>query len=343
MPSGNIRLMEVCGTHTHNFLRFGLDKLLPAQLKFISGPGCPVCVSSKEYIDRALIYANMKDTIIATYGDMLKVPGSDSSLDRERTRGADIRILYSALDNIRIAHDNPSKKIIFLAVGFETTAPTVALTVLRAKKERIKNLFFLTSLKIIPAAMSALLGEDKLNIQGFLCPGHVSAIIGVRPYRFIPEKFKIACCIAGFEPLDILQGIYFLLKQIKHNCPKVDNQYARVVKINGNSKAKFLINNIFKVIDTSWRGLGTLSVSGLQIRNRFARFDAEYNFPIRYKPAVENLRQKQCRCAEVLKGLIGPEECPLFSKLCTPDNPFGPCMVSNEGSCNAYYRYKKIK
>lgn len=340
MPARNIRFMEVCGTHTQNFLRFGLDKLIPPSLKLISGPGCPVCVSMQEYIDKAIIYAKLKDAVILTFGDMLKVPGSHSSLEKERARGGDVRVLYSARDSLRVAKENGDKKIIFLAVGFETTAPTIALTILAARGENIKNLFFFSSLKLIPPALAHLVADGRLNVEGFLCPGHVSTIIGIRPYEFIPRRFKIGCCIAGFEPLDILQGLYFLLRQVKDNRPAVENQYHRAVKIQGNSQAKRIIAKVFRIEDASWRGLGNIPNSGLKIRDEFRRFDVENRFPISHKPQVTSHKSQKCKCADVLKGLVQPTECPLFSRACRPDNPIGPCMVSSEGSCNAYYRYR---
>jgi len=343
MPSQEVRLMEVCGTHTQNFLRFGLNRLIPQQLKLISGPGCPVCVSTQEYIDRAITYAQLKDVIIATYGDMLKVPGSKSSLEKERAKGAQLKVLYSAWDSLQLAQENPSKKVIFLAVGFETTAPTVALTILAAKEKNLKNLFFFSALKLIPPAMAYLVLDKRLALQGFLCPGHVSTIIGTRPYEFIPKRFKIGCCVTGFEPLDILQGLYFLLKQIKEKNPAVDNQYLRAVKPEGNPKAKRIIDQVFRIEDVSWRGLGIISKSGLKMRKEFSRFDIEKFLPLKRKSETARQRPGQCKCAEVLKGLILPQDCPLFSKSCRPDNPYGPCMVSGEGACNAYYRYQILK
>jgi hydrogenase expression/formation protein HypD len=341
MPEREIRFMEVCGTHTQNFLRFGLDNLLPDRLKLISGPGCPVCVSTQEYIDKAIAYAGIKNVIISTYGDMLRVPGSNSSLEKARAEGADLRVVYSALDSIKFARENPKKKIVFLAVGFETTAPTVALTVLAAHKEKIRNLFFFSSLRLIPPAMAALLSDRRLRLQGFLCPGHVSAVIGARPYAFIPRKFRIGCCIAGFEPLDILQGLYFLLLQVRQGRPRVKNQYRRVVKPAGNLKAKELLGKVFKPWDASWRGLGEIPRSGLKINAAFARFDAEKALPVKTRHYHISDKQKQCRCADVLKGLIVPKDCALFSRSCRPESPLGPCMVSREGSCSLYYRYGK--
>ena len=339
MPPQPLNIMEVCGTHTQSFFRFGLDKLLPPNLKLISGPGCPVCVSAQDYIDKAIVYAQNKDVIILTFGDMLGVPGTKSTLEKERAKGASIRVVYSALDSIKVAQQNPCKKVIFLAVGFETTAPTIALSILRAKKENLKNLFFCSSLKFIPPAMSYLVEDKRLNLSGFLCPGHVSCIIGTKAYEFIPKRYKIACCIAGFEPLDILEGIYLLLQQIIEQRPFVANQYMRVVTRAGNLKAQKIISQVFKIADASWRGLGKIPKSGLKIKKEFSCLDAEKVFPLADKRLAMSDKQKKCRCAEVLKGLIRPDECLLFRKVCSPENPYGPCMVSLEGACNAYYKY----
>jgi hydrogenase expression/formation protein HypD len=340
-PQQNLNFMEVCGTHTHNFLRFGLDKLLPLQINLVSGPGCPVCVSSQEYIDKAITYSKSKNTILVTFGDMFCVPGSQSTLEKERAAGADIRIIYSSLDAISIAKKNPAKKVLFLAVGFETTAPTIALTLICAKEEKIKNLYFFSALKLIPAAMHYLVCDRDLKLHGFLCPGHVSAIIGYQPYGFIPKKYKIGCCVTGFEPLDILEGIYLLLKQIIEKKPSVANQYIRVVAREGNPRAQNIISQVFRVDDAIWRGLGRIPRSGLKLKDKFSQFDAEKNFPISQpRPRIFDQQQK-CRCSDVLKGLISPLVCPLFSRVCTPSNPVGVCMVSLEGACNAYYKYKR--
>lgn len=339
-PSHDITIMEVCGTHTQAFRRFGLDKFIPPSLRLISGPGCPVCVSSQDYIDKAIALARLKDTIILSFGDMLRVPGSKTSLEKQRAEGADVRLVYSCWDSLKVAKQNPHKKIIFLAVGFETTAPTVAVTIRTARREKLKNLFFFSSLKLIPPAMKALLSERNLKLNGFLCPGHVSTIIGTRPYEFIPKRYGIGCCVAGFEPLDILEGIYFLLPQIINHKPQVANQYTRVVTRQGNLKAQKIISQVFKVCDASWRGLGKIPQSGLKIKEGFSQFDAEKVFLIHHKPYAISNKQKRCRCGDMLKGLISPLDCPLFSKTCTPDNPIGPCMVSSEGTCNAYYKYR---
>lgn len=340
MPTTKISLMEVCGTHTQSFQRFALDKLIPDNLHLIAGPGCPICVSDQDYIDKAIQLSKDRDTIILSFGDMLSVPGTEMSLERQRAEGSDVRVVYSAWDALRIAKGNPTKRIIFLAVGFETTAPTLALTLQAAKKEKIKNLSFFSALKLIPPAMKALVSDEKLKIDGFLCPGHVSVIIGSQAYEAISKKYKIACCVAGFEPLDILEGIYFLLCQIIHNKPRVENQYLRAVKKEGNQKAKAIINKVFKIDNAIWRGLGEIPESGLKLRDEFSSFDIEKIMPLNIRHKTLSIKQRQCRCGDVLKGIIKPIECPLFRKACFPANPYGPCMVSSEGTCNVYYRYK---
>ena len=340
VPPGDINIMEVCGTHTQSFYRFRLDKLVPKNLRLISGPGCPVCVSPQEYIDAAIKLAEQKDTIILTFGDMLRIPGSSSSLEKKRAEYGNVRVVYSPFDSISFAKLNPAKKVIFLSVGFETTAPAIALTVKAAKQQKLKNLFFLSSLKLIPPAMNHLVRDKRLNLQGFLCPGHVSAIIGTRPYEFLAKRYKIGCCVAGFEPVDILEGILMLSLQIANKTPAIDNQYARVVKKEGNPRAIKIINDVFRPSDAIWRGLGSIPKTGLQLRKEFAGLDAQKIFSITaadHRPRVNN----RCRCGDILKGLISPLDCPLFSKTCCPDNPIGPCMVSNEGACNAYYKYRR--
>jgi len=335
-----INIMEVCGTHTQSFFRFGLDKLLPRNIRLIAGPGCPVCVSSQGYIDTAIALAKRKGVIITTFGDMLRIPGTRSSLERERAEGREVKVVYSPLDSLKIASDNPSAQVIFLAVGFETTIPTVGLSIISAKKEKINNLSFLCALKLIPPAMDHLLKDKRLNLAGFLCPGHVSSIIGARAYEFIAKKYRMPCCISGFEPTDMLEGIYIILKQISEGKPSVANEYARIVKRAGNVKAKKIILKIFKTVDSCWRGLGVIPHSGLAIKDEFSQFDAAKVFNVLRATSYEP-RTTKCRCGDVLKGLITPAQCALFSKACIPDNPIGPCMVSQEGACSAYYRYKK--
>jgi hydrogenase expression/formation protein HypD len=339
MPEQEIKLMEVCGSHTQGFHRFGLGRLLPKNLKFISGPGCPVCVSSQGYIDQAINLAKSKNNIIVTFGDMLRIPGTDSTLENERAQGGSVQVVYSALDSLGVAQNHPDKKVIFLAVGFETTAPTIGLSIISAKRAGLKNLFFYSALKLIPPAMGYLAQDKKLALKGFLCPGHVSAVIGTLPYTFIPRKYGLACCVCGFEPVDILEGIYLLIRQIRNRHPQVENQYLRAVTTKGNLKAKMILEQVFGVSDACWRGLGEIPKSGLKIRKEFSQFDAEREFILsRRKLTIRN--PDKCLCADILKGLIPPPACPLFGRLCNPEHPVGPCMVSNEGACSVYYRYR---
>ena len=339
-PGGNIKIMEVCGTHTQSFCRFGLNKFLPKNISLIAGPGCPVCVSSQGYIDEVIRLSRLPDVIIATFGDMLRIPGTDSSLEKERARGAQVNIIYSPLDALTIAKGNLSKKVIFLAVGFETTAPAYALTILAAKNEKIKNIFFFCALKTIIPAIEYLLHDEKLDIAAFLCPGHVSAIIGTKPYEIVAKKYKRPCCVAGFEPLDILEGIYILVKMVAENRSLVVNEYSRVVHSAGNPQALKSIAKVFVEATADWRGLGSIPKSGMKIRNEFIAFDAVSEFSIREKKRAR-ISAKKCRCGDILKGLISPEVCKLFSRVCNPDNPVGPCMVSQEGTCSVYYKYRK--
>lgn len=334
-----INIMEVCGTHTVNFFRFGLDSLLPPNINIIAGPGCPVCVSEQEFIDKAVAYAQIKDLIVLSFGDLMRVPGTDSSLQKERAKGKDIRIVYSSLEVIKIAVDNPFKKVLFLGVGFETTAPAIALTILEAKKRKIKNLFFLLSLKRIPPVMQYLLQDKEIDIDGFLCPGHVSAVIGERPYEAIVKKYKVPCCIAGFEPLDIIEGIYIILKQIINQRISVFNQYQRLVKRQGNLKAQKILKEVFRIEDTSWRGIGRIENSGFYFKEKYRDFDIEKIMPLKLEKKQD--KNNRCVCGEVLKGKLTPLKCPLYKKRCNPLNPFGPCMVSQEGTCYAYYKYQK--
>ncbi len=333
-----INIMEVCGTHTQSFYRFGIDKLLPENLELISGPGCPVCVSPQNYIDAAIELAKREEVIITTFGDMLRVPGNDSTLEQEKAKGAHISVVYSPLDALKTAGRYPAKKVVFLAVGFETTAPAIALSVLAAKREKIKNIFFFTSLKTIPPAMRYLVKDKRLKVHGFLCPGHVSSIIGTKPYDFIPAQYGIGCCVAGFEPVDILEGLYLLLRQITEQKPAVQNQYIRAVSRSGNTAAQRLIRQVFAVSDGYWRGLGNIPQSGYKINKVFSCFDAAGEFLL--SNTLKSAHNKlQCQCGEVLKGLIRPDACRLFKKSCTPERPIGPCMVSQEGACNVYYKY----
>jgi len=330
-----INLMEVCGTHTVAIFRNGIRKMLPSNINLISGPGCPVCVTPISYIDEIIALSRGENFIITTFGDMIKVPGSTSTLEKEKTNGADIRIIYSTLDALKIAQDNSSKEVLFMGVGFETTSPTIASAVLTAQKEKINNFSILSVAKIMPPAMKALLKGKEVNIDGFICPGHVSVIIGSMPYNFITTQYKIPCVICGFEPLDILQSIYMLVKQIEDGRAEVEIQYERAVKPGGNKIALDRINEVFKVIDSDWRGIGNIPLSGLEIKNKYEKFNAR-----KFAVEIEETKEPRgCRCGEVLRGVIIPPECPLFRKDCSPENPQGACMVSTEGTCAAYYKY----
>ena len=332
-PSLKYNFMEVCGTHTMSIFRFGLRDVIPANINLISGPGCPVCVTPNEFIDKAVVLARRKDTIIATFGDMLRVPGSYSSLDKEKTCGAAIKMVYSSMDALAIAKKEAGKEVVFLGIGFETTAPTVAQSLIAAKKERIENYSVLCGHKTMPEALRVLTIEPKLRIDGFLLPGHVSAIIGVGPYEFLAKKGK-RCVITGFEPLDILQAILMLLKQ---KVPKIEIQYTRIITRGGNKLAKASMDNVFQSISSLWRGIGIIKNSGLKIRKEFAAFDSE----VKFKPKIARPKEnKLCLCGEVIKGIKIPPECRLFAKSCNPEHPVGACMVSSEGACAAYYKYK---
>ncbi len=336
-PRREYRFMEVCGTHTMAIARFGLKSLLPSNIKLLSGPGCPVCVTATSFIDKAIVYAGLKDVLLTTFGDMVKVPGSKTSLEKTRAERGNLRVIYSAIDALKIAVENPRKKIIFLGVGFETTAPTIAATIKEAKKKKINNFYVLSGHKIIPPALEALVEDKRIRLNGFILPAHVSAIVGSRPYGFIVKDYNISSVIAGFEPLDIMQGILMLVKQIEEDSPKVEIQYQRVVKPSGNKLAQRAMEEVFKIVDSEWRGLGIIPKSGLAIKGDFSGFDAEKSLKI--KPVRKSAGKKGCICGEVLKGLKEPRDCRLFGKTCTPEYPVGPCMVSSEGTCAARYAY----
>ena len=330
-----VALMEVCGGHTMAIQKFGIPSLLPGNIRLLSGPGCPVCVTGREYIDKAVALARQKDVIITTYGDLIRVPGSESTLDMEKANGAQIRMVFSTLEALKIAKTNPDKKIVFLGIGFETTTPSSAMGIILAEQEKLKNFFVLSSHKVMPPAMSALIDEG-VKIDGYIAPGHVSTITGSSIYKDIPERYNLSVVISGFEPVDLLQSIYMLVRQREENTPKVEIQYKRVVMPEGNKKALAMMDQVFESRDDWWRGLGVLPDSGLGIRDKYARYDAEKQFDIQVKQAPE---PKGCICGEILKGLKNPKECKLFGKACNPQNPVGACMVSSEGACHAYYKY----
>ncbi|EHI97804.1 hydrogenase expression/formation protein HypD [Clostridium sp. DL-VIII] len=331
-----INIMEVCGTHTRAIFRYGIRDILPGNIKVISGPGCPVCVTPQSYIDTSLGLTSNKDVIIATFGDMIRVPGRETSLMKRKAEGADIRIVYSPMDALTLAENNSSKKVVFLSVGFETTTPMTAITAIEARKEGIKNLFFLTANKIVPPAMKALVEDKEINIDGFLLPGHVSAVIGKRPYEFLSDEYNIPGVITGFEPLDILKSLNTLINMIDKRDYKIVNEYKRIVRDDGNSEALEYLDKVFEITKSTWRGIGTIPNSGYKINKEYEDFDAIKHFDINYKDYDGS---PGCRCGDILKGKITPFECPLFRKACTPENPVGSCMVSSEGTCAAYYRY----
>ena len=331
-----MRMMEVCGTHTVAIARAGIRTLLEGVVTLISGPGCPVCVTPGEYIDAAIGLGKRPDTILATFGDMLRVPGKRSSLEKERAQGIDARVLYSPLDAVELAAKTPGREVVFLGVGFETTAPSIAGAILAAAERGIANFSVLSSVRTIPRAMEVLASDPEVGIEGFLCPAHVSAIIGSDAYRPVAERFRVPCVVAGFEPLDILCGIYLLLLQKKRGAATVENEYTRVATPGGNAKALDVIGKVFRPCDTAWRGIGLLPGTGLRIADEYATFDAERKFGVELSLEAE---KTACRCGDVLKGKITPPQCPLFGEACTPEEPYGPCMVSSEGSCAAYFKY----
>jgi len=331
-----IRLMEVCGTHTVAIARYGLRKVLPPTIDLISGPGCPVCVTSQSDVDLMISLSRAPGVITATFGDMVRVPGSDSSLARERAQGRDVRVVYSPLDGMKIAAAEPQKKVIFLGVGFETTAPTIAATALEARRQGLKNFFVFSAHKTVPRALKALLELGEVKLNGFLLPGHVSTIIGSRPYEFLANDYSVPCVISGFEPLDILQSVFMLVRQVKLRDPRVEIQYRRGVDEEGNRKAQEMIARAFQSSDVEWRGIGCIPGTGLTFREELAGLDAARTFDL---PRVQARENPGCRCGEVLRGVIRPRECGLFAEVCTPENPVGPCMVSSEGSCAAAYKY----
>lgn len=331
-----VRLMEVCGTHTVSIFRHGIRSYLPDELSLISGPGCPVCVTSAGDIEAAIALSRTDGVILTTFGDMMRVPGRDRSLAEIRAEGADIRVVYSPLDALAVAAGNPARKVIFFATGFETTSPSVAGTLLEADRRGLGNFYIYSVHKLVPPALRALLASGEVLVDGFILPGHVSAVIGMEPYGFLAGEHGRAAVVTGFEAADIMAGILMLLRQIRAGAPAVENAYARVVHETGNPTAVNMINACFEPVDAYWRGIGTIPASGLALRAAHASRDAVTSFGVSRKQIEHS---SACRCGEVLKGVKLPTDCPLFGKSCTPERPVGPCMVSTEGSCAAYYRY----
>lgn len=331
-----LNLMEVCGTHTNVISASGIRHSLPANLKLLSGPGCPVCVTAQKDIDWAIELARSKKAIITTFGDLMRVPGTESSLEKEKAKGSDIRVVYSPIDALKFAEGN-TKPVVFIGVGFETTAPTIAGAVVKAKAQNLKNFYVIPFFKLIPPALRTIVSKPKINIQGFILPGHVSTIIGSEPYQFLVKDYRKPCSITGFEPLDILEGVNLILEQIINDKPEVAIQYKRSVKQEGNRKAQELMSEVFEISDAEWRGIGLIENSGLEFSTQYKDFDARNHFTFK----VPKPKLTSCRCGEVLLGIIIPPECKLFAKSCSPSNPIGPCMVSSEGACAAYYKYER--
>ena len=332
----DVRLMEVCGTHTMSIFRSGIRSVIPNNITLLSGPGCPVCVTAQGEIDAFIRLAQTKDVIVTTFGDLMRVPGTQSSLQREHAEGADIRVVYSTFDALAVAQKNPSKKIVFLGVGFETTAPTIAAAITTAHDIGLPNFYVWSAHKLVPPALNTLMHLKNVNINGFILPGHVSVVIGVDGYKPFFDQYRVPCVVTGFEPADVLQGISMLIAQIEANSPRLENAYPRAVTNAGNTKAQDMLNEVFQHEDAVWRGIGVIPHSGLGIREKYAALDAQKQFGIEVQEVPE---PPGCACGEILSGAKIPPECALFKKACTPMDPIGPCMVSTEGTCAAYYRY----
>lgn len=329
-------LMEVCGTHTMAIAKHGLRGVMPDTINLLSGPGCPVCVTANADIDLAIEIARQPGVVLATFGDMMKVPGSYSSLAREKADGRDVRVVYSPLDSLAIAEREPDKHVVFLGVGFETTAPTVALTIREAARRSLPNWSALSLHKTVPGALEALVNDPEVRVTGFILPGHVSTIIGTRPYEFLATQYGVPGVITGFEPVDVLQGIWMLTKQLAEGRAEIEIAYARGVQAEGNRSALAAMEEAFEPCDAEWRGIGVIPGTGLGLRPEFAGYDARVRVPV---TPPEPREIKGCQCGDVLRGVVLPFECKLFGRACTPEHPIGPCMVSSEGSCAAYYRY----
>jgi hydrogenase expression/formation protein HypD len=331
-----IRLMEFCGGHTVAIFKNGIRQLLPPHIEMLSGPGCPVCVTASADLDKAIAMAHLPNVIITSFGDMIRVPGSYDNLQQAKAMGCDVRVVYSVQDALQVARDNPDKSIVFIGIGFETTAPAIAAAVLQAEQEGISNFYLLSLHKLCPPVMKALLDLGEVRLNGIICPGHVSTIIGSHPYQFIADDYKIACVVSGFEPLDILLCVDMLVNQIETGEYKVEIAYSRGVKPEGNQQALKLMNDVFEVSDADWRGIGVIPSSGLRLREKYCQFDAETKFDVHPESGGE---AKGCICGSILRGVSTPLDCKLFRKRCTPERPVGPCMVSSEGSCATYYVY----
>ena len=333
---GSVALMEVCGTHTVAIARNGFRSTLPPGVRLISGPGCPVCVTANRDIDTVIALARIDGLVLTTFGDMKRVPGSSSSLSAEQAAGRDVRIVYSPLDALKIAADNPEREVVFVGVGFETTTPLIAAAVRRAARLGLRNFSVFTAHKTVPPTLDALVNDPEVALDALILPGHVSTIIGKRPYEFLAARYGVPGVIAGFEPIDLLSAFFLLLKMLADGEAQVVNDYPRAVADAGNETAQAAIAETFEPCDATWRGLGVIPGSGYRLREEYAAFDAVKRFAPEVEPTVE---PRGCRCGDVLRGCMAPDECPLFARVCSPENPVGPCMVSSEGSCAAFYKY----
>ncbi|MEM1347234.1 MAG: hydrogenase formation protein HypD [Myxococcota bacterium] len=339
-PENPIKFMEVCGGHTHSIFKFGLEGMLPDSIELVHGPGCPVCVLPVGRVDDAVAIATTPGVLFATFGDAIRVPGSKMSLQQAKAKGADVRTVYSAADALQLAKEHPDREVVFFGLGFETTTPAAALTVLQAEAEGVENFSIFSNHIVIIPALKALLDAEELDLDGFVGPGHVSMVIGIEPYAFIGETYGKPFVVSGFEPLDVLQSVHMLLVQMKEGRADVENQYARVVKNEGNAIAQLAVDRVFTTREHfEWRGLGSIDHSGLTLRREYAQYDAERKFET---PALSIEDPKACQCGSVLKGAIKPWECKVFGTACTPETPIGACMVSSEGSCAAYYNYGRL-
>jgi len=331
-----LKLMEVCGTHTVEIFRHGIRGLIPRTISLLSGPGCPVCVTSIHDVDVAIAIAKRPEVILVTFGDMMRVPGGKQSLIEARSEGADVRVMYSPMDALKLAQTDTGRQVVFFATGFETTSPLIAATVYEANRLGVQNFSIFSSHKLVPPALKALLDSPDVKVDGFIMPGHVSTIIGKQPYAFVAEHYHIPCVITGFEANEIIEGILMIARQIAQQRSEVEIQYRNVVKEEGNPKALALLGKVFEPMDAYWRGIGVIPASGLKLRANYAAFDAV----ARFAPEVSDQPEPElCSCGDILRGVKIPTECPLFGSGCTPDSPVGPCMVSTEGSCAAYYKY----
>jgi len=333
-------IMEICGGQTHSILRYGLDELLPQSIELVHGPGCPVCVTSLELIDKALAIATRPEVIFTSYGDMLRVPGSQMDLFSARANGSRVRVVYSSLDAVKIAQENPESQVVFFGIGFETTAPANAMSVLQAKALGLKNYSMLVSQVCVPPAMHAILGSPENRVQGFLAAGHVCSVMGYWEYLPIASRYGIPIVVTGFEPVDLAQGILMTVRQLEQGCIEVENGYSRAVSLEGNKPAQEIIQQIYEPCDRNWRGIGTIPMSGWRLRSDYAAFDAEIRFQVGH---IQTKESDICISGQILQGLKKPVQCPAFGTTCSPENPLGATMVSSEGACAAYYRYGRSR